>query len=245
MGFFRLNVPVDDPRFGKPIRCQNPVHLARRVSALSSLSTLHPDDLKLRLSNIRAIEGTEAMLEACKRLLKHPYGWLYIYGGSGNAKTVALKALCNHLSLQGYSPVVYIKFTQLVDFVKSGHSEAEARAQYMKQGIDPENWPRLGHLDRINQLKQVKVLAIEEFDKESITGYVERFRFDFLDDRYDQAWRGETITLFAAQSSPDELPDALRSRFSDGRFIRVENKAGDARPDMERDESIIVKPVGY
>ncbi len=78
-------------------------------------------------------------------------------------------------------------------------------------------------------------MAIEEFGKSRVTEFTQEFRFDFLDERYEQALRGETVTLFAANSSPAELPQALRSRIEDGRFQVVENGAGDARPDARRE----------
>ncbi|MGH7272953.1 MAG: hypothetical protein ACREIQ_00640 [Nitrospiria bacterium] len=245
MGFFRPDVPVGHSDFGKPIRCANPVHVAREVNLLSGLSTMRPHDINLRLSDIKTIDGSKEMLDACKRLLKQPYGWLYIWGNTGNAKSIALKAMCNHLALKGYNPVVYIKFTRLMDIIRDAFNEKDSRQKYMEAGVDPATWANLGYLDRFEQLKRIKVLAVDEFDKEHITPFVEKFRFDFLDERYEQAWRGESITLFAGNTPPDELPAALESRVTDGRFMAIENTAGDGRQELTRPENIIVHPMKW
>ena len=174
------------------------------------------------------------MLRACRRMLERPWGWLYLWGETGTAKSLALKALCNQLALRGLAPVVYIKFTRLVDILRDAFAEKEAHRRHLAGNPLSENWHNLGYLDRFERLKQIRVLAIEEFDKERLTGFAERFRFDFLDERYEQALRGETITLFAANSGPEALPAPLRSRLADGRFQVVRNEAGDARPALRR-----------
>ncbi len=174
------------------------------------------------------------MLAECKVMLTDPFGWLYIWGGSGNAKSIALRAMCNHLSLKGYTPTVYIKFSRLAQLMRDAYSERTSRQQQFQKGVSPDAITNLGYLDRFERLLQIKVLAIEEFDKARVTDFANEFRFDFLDDRYEQALQGETITLFAANSNPLELPQPLRSRIEDGRFRVVENTAGDARPDAQR-----------
>jgi hypothetical protein len=73
-------------------------------------------------------------------------------------------------------------------------------------------------------------LAIDEIDQARMTEFAEEFRFDFFDERYRQAVNGVTVTLFASQTDTDQLPDPLRSRFS--QFPVVHNAAGDARKNI-------------
>ena len=242
VGFFRQDVPVNDPNFGKPIKCTNPVHVTKTVGQLSGLSQLHRDDLRIRLSDIAPIDGNENMLEMCHRMLKHPFGWLYIWGPYGNAKTVALKAMCNHFSMAGYRPVVYIKFSKLADIVRAAQAAQFAKGKYLQKHGSMELWDN-GPIDTYERLLGIKVLAIEEFDKARLTPLIEEFRFDFLDDRYEQALRGETITMFVSQSPPDELPGALASRVNDGRFLVSYNEANDTRPTKKRRDNDLCLPV--
>lgn len=233
-GFFRADVPVGDPRFGRPVRCQNPVHATQAITRLGSLTQMVEADTRLRLSDITPLPGNEAMLKKCRQMLDRPWGWLYLWGGPGNAKTVALKAMCNHLSAAGYRPVVYIKFTRLVEIMRAATAAQYGKKTHFEQnGGNMELWDN-GPIDAYNRLLAIKVLAIEEFDKARETGLMEEFRFDFLDDRYEQALRGETITMFASQLPPEAMPGPLESRVNDGRFMVVENRAGDTRPTTGR-----------
>lgn len=242
-------MPVGDPRWGKPIRCTNPVHTTQTVVKLGSLSQLHPADTRIRLSDIKPLPGNsengtvgnEAMLRACKRMIERPFGWLYLWGTYGNAKTVALKAVCNHLSLAGYRPVVYIKFSRLVDIIRDAEAARYAKGRHFEKNGTLELWDN-GKIDLHDRLLRIKVLAIEEFDKARVTALMEEFRFDFLDDRYEQALRGETVTLFASQSPPEELPGALESRVNDNRFMVAYNDADDTRAAMQRKEDDICLP---
>jgi len=77
-------------------------------------------------------------------------------------------------------------------------------------------------------------LAIDEMDKARTTEFSAEFRFQFLDECYRQAIRGETMIVFAGNMPPDELPLPLFDRIRDGRFRIVENVAGSARPGMRR-----------
>lgn len=218
------------PDFGRLLRCENPVHGKKRLDKLSSLSQMHPADTGLRLADIDRIPGNEAMISACRKMLESPRGWLYIWGGPGNAKTLALKAMCNHLTEAGYFPVVYIKFSRLVEIVRQAHTAQYAKQKHFRENGNFTEWDN-GYIDIFNRLLKIRVLAIEEFDKARMTEFAAEFRFDFLDERYEQGIRGETITLFASQDPPTALPGPLASRISDGRFTVVHNTAGDSRPD--------------
>lgn len=158
------------------------------------------------------------MIEAAKRVINDPKGWLYIYGGPGNAKSEILIAIVNEINAADKGPAMYVKFAQLVN--------------WMRDAFGPDSWQHLGYIDRFERIKAIKVLAIDEVDKIRMTEFSTEFQFDFLDERYRQAIHGETVTIFAGQTSPLELPDPLSSRIQDGRFEVVYNEAGDARPDM-------------
>lgn len=229
-GYIGYDVPPGHPRFGKVTRCQNPVHTDNRQAAkLSSLSQMHPDDLDLRLSAIDTVPGNEAMLAACQTMLNNPRGWLYLWGGPGNAKSIALRAMCNELAGLGFYPVVYIKFSRLVEIVRRAQAAQYAKREHLKKNGNLDEWDN-DYIDTLNRLLKIKVLAIEEFDKARLTEFAQEFRFEFLDERYEQGVRGETITMFASNSHPSEFTDsALVSRFTSGKFIIVENKAGDVR----------------
>lgn len=214
------------PEFGKLTRCPNPAHQAERLDRLAKVSGMMPEEVCRSLSDIKPVGGNEVALKAAREMLAKPYGWLWIWGGPGNAKSEMLIALVNELNARGDGPAVYTKFTTIVDYMRDAFSEKKKRQS------DPDT--DLGYVARFERLKAVKVLAIDEMDKVRDTPFVQDFRFDFLDERYRQGIYGKTVTLFASNSDPSTLDDPIWDRVRDGRFKVVENKAASARPYMIR-----------
>lgn len=217
-GWFRLDVPVGDPQFGKPIRCEHPIHDPERLSHLKKISHLGERELKVTLSDISKNDDNHEMLTAAKWMTADPWGWLYIWGGPGNAKTEVLIAIVNELNRRGQGPAMYTSLSTILD--------------WMRQAYGP--LAKDDYLARFDKLRQIKVLAIDEMDKPRSTEWAEEFRFNFLDDRYRSALNGETITLFAGNTNPASFGDVLFDRIRDGRFKIVFNGQSSARPHMQR-----------
>lgn len=156
------------------------------------------------------------MLAAAKKMISNPYGWLWLHGGPGNAKSVVLMALVNELNAAGRGPAMYVTFTGLVNWIREAF------------GKNPDET----YVQKMEKILHTRVLAIDEMDKAKTTEWLEEFRFHFLDERYRQGVNGDTVTIFASNSNPDELPMALYDRVRDGRFMIVENTAPSARPKM-------------
>lgn len=237
-GFFRADLSPDHPDFGRPIPCEGVEHLEARLARLARWWGYDEADQRLRLSDISPQTKNREMLAAAEAFLTRPRGWLYIWGGPGNAKTVILKALINELNLAGKGPARYIKFSKLVNHMREAFSQRTERTKLMEQGIDRSLWGEGTYLDRFERLKSITILAIDEFDKARMTDFADEFRFDFLDDRYEQAVKGQTCLIFASQQPPAyHLPGPVVSRFEDGRFQVIENLAGDSRPTMSWDDN--------
>lgn len=218
LGFFRLDVPITDRRFGKPIPCENPVHTADRVNRLTALSNLGAGDLARRLTDIKGNDGNRKMLKEAWDMINSPSGWLYIWGGPGNAKTEVLISIVNEINEARRGPAMYVTFAHLVNWVREA----------FKDNADE------GYIQRFNRLLNIRLLAVDEMDKARGTEFSDEFRFHFLDERYRQAIRGETMMVFASNSNPNTLPVALWDRVRDGRFRIVLNTAPSARPHMKR-----------
>lgn len=226
VGYFRNDVAPGEKGFGKLIPCPNPAHQRDRLERLAKVSNMLPQELDRSLDDIIQSENNQAMLEAARAMIADPYGWLYIWGGPGNAKSETLIAVVNELNRIGKGPAVYTKFASLIEFMRDAFSERK------KKDNDPDT--DMGYIARFERLKAVKVLAIDEMDKARETPFMNDFRFDFLDERYRAGIAGQTITLFASNENPATLPDAVWDRVRDGRFKVVENTAPSARPKMRR-----------
>lgn len=184
--------------------------------------------LDRKLSDIRPSPGNQAMLDAARAMIDNPRGWLYVWGGPGNAKTEILLALVNHFNQAGRGPAVYTKFTKIIDHMRDSYSEKKKRA------FDP--FADMGYIERFQRLVQVPVLAIDEMDKVfRETELAQEFRFDFLDDRYMQALSGETITIFAGNKDPRTFPGVIWDRIRDGRFKIIHNTQPSARENMRNE----------
>lgn len=243
-GYFRLEVPYIDPRFGKLVRCSNRVHTPEFNRRLAERAGLVPEDLAIRLDDFREIHrfepngkedpiliSNQAMLEMARAFVREPYGFVYIWGGPGNAKTDVLIAMVNEVNARaGAALAVYIKFSKLAEYMR------EAYVEYRRRKDNPDL--TASYFERFEQVKAVQVLAIDEFDfdgeKVRETDFVKEFRFDFLDERYHLATRERTSTIFASNNPPDLLPEPIFDRMRDGRFQIVHNNAPSSRPTMRR-----------
>jgi hypothetical protein len=72
-------------------------------------------------------------------------------------------------------------------------------------------------------------------DKVKESEWLQEFRFQFLDNRYNSAHNKQTMTIFAGNPNPAAIyDDVLYDRFRDGRWRIVENTAPSARPGLQR-----------
>ena len=175
-----------------------------------------PADVKRKLSDIAVSDKNRPMILAAKRLIEQDYGWLYIYGGPGNAKSEVLKAIVNAFNTAGRGPAMYTSLGAILD--------------YMRLTMSSNN--NLEYYNELERLKNIKILAIDEMDKPQETGWMEDFRFHFMDARYISAVNRQTVTVFAGQTNPQSFGDVLYDRIRDGRFEVVHNQAPSARAQM-------------
>lgn len=218
-GFYRQDLPPTDPSFGKLVKCNHPFHNGPCQQRLAKISQLGPVDLNRRLDDIKPNDGNKAMLEAARYALDEGWGWFYFWGGPGNAKSEVLKAIVNECNEAGNGPATYTSLGRIIAYVKAAfHKDATSDA-----------------MERFDQVVNTRVLAIDEMDKVRDTEWLNEFRFQFLDHRYNSAHNKHTLTIFAGNPNPADIYDnVLYDRFSDGRWRIVENTADSARRYMRR-----------
>lgn len=223
-GFFRLDVPVNHPNFGQLAKCTHPFHSTVRNERLQNISCLGPEDIKRKLSDIAINDGNRAMIEATKRAIERGYGWLYIFGGPGNAKSEALIAIVNEMNISGRGPAVYTNLRTLINYM----------LQTYQKDRDGNPIVSEDYLTRFERLKNTPILAIDEVEKPKETDWMLDFRFHFLDARYRGACNKIQLTIFAGNPHPNTIFDnVLFDRFQDGRFELIENTAPSSRRGMK------------
>jgi DNA replication protein DnaC len=216
VGWLRVDAQPGEPGFGDlvPCQCNEAVWEARRAK-LRRITGMTDYELNIRLGDlIERAEDTAAMKAAARQMIERPSGMLTIWGGPGNGKTIALLAIVNELRERRGVEVAYLRFPDLVDWLRDGFNDDTER-------------------DRYEFVRNVPVLALDEVDKARMTEYADEFRFRFLDDRYRLALAKQAVTVLAMNCDPQDLPYHIYSRLNDGRFDIVHNTDSDFRPVME------------
>lgn len=159
-----------------------------------------------------ALKATKVVRTA----LELGYGWVYLWGTHGQAKTLLLK-IAVAASLRSGIEAAYCNMAGILDNLRAAFG-----AEYSNESERRLEW-----------WQGLRVLAIDEFNRVNETGWVNERRFALMDARYVQAVRQETLTLIASNEPPEKQESYLFDRIRDGRFTVVELKGASARPSMK------------
>ena len=205
------DLPVTHPEFGKVTRCickaQEDAEHLQDVSKMTDVErTYSISDLVARG------QGSKEMLEAGEIFLNEPTGILTIYGGTGNAKTLLLQAVVNHLLKDQHKRAVYVTMFDLMGYIRSAFDEDDASA-----------------IARLDKYRTTPVLAIDEFDKIKTTDWVLSQVTSLIDRRHRDGIAGKAGTLIAMNADIESMPDWIYSRLTDGRNKIIHNTDPDMR----------------
>lgn len=214
MGYYKIDVPVGHDDFGKVFTCE--CRSQERIEQLRGLSGLKAHETH-RLDALQAAgESANEMLRLAWDFVKDTRGWLFLWGGYGNGKSLILQGIVNEMTARGV-PAIYVTFADLLDLMRETF-RVKAKESFS---------------DRFRRIQNVPILVIDEFDKVNETEFVWEFRSKLIDHRYRDAVGGQTATVFASNSSPVKLPGWIASRVADGRFMVYHNTGGDVRMGAE------------
>lgn len=203
VGWYRVDVPVHHAHFGKLLQCPN----LNMVTVMKDKSGLIGEELGWEWSKVWDLGNAIQASHMLDRTLDSGYGWAFIWGSYGVAKTLLLK-VATAMALRRGLPACYVRMASIIDDLRDAYNHdesAEARLQF---------WT------------DVPVLCIDEFDRMRETEYASERRFVLMDKRYESAQRKKSITFMTSNTEPDQLPGYLADRIFDGRFdvIRVTGK---------------------
>lgn len=213
LGFVRENFPLDHPLFGRLIPCPD---CSQRAGSVADEYGLLPADRSLSWEEILPLDSSiDAAKVAIQQALAQGHGWVYLWGGYGVAKTAILKVAVAVSLRNQAAQAVYLRMSDLMDDIRSAYDAQK---------------PQVEIQNKLRWFTGLPLLAIDEFEKVSETGFVEERRFQVLDARYEAATRQHYgITLIGANVPPEKLPGALASRINDERFTVVHITASDMR----------------
>lgn len=208
IGYLGNDAPIDDPRFGKLDLCPN---VDRWSLPGAELYGLTRDEIeRMNWDAIADKKAVQSAIEAITEILERGYGWLYIHGPFGSAKTFLLKIAIAR-SLRDNEEASYVRMVQIIDNLR---------------GAFGEDNPSHESASRLDFWSRIPILAIDEIDRVRPTEYSIERQFILMDRRYEDAIRQKSITIMASNKSTSELAAEvdgyLADRIEDGRFKIVE-----------------------
>lgn len=218
VGWVRGDFPIGDPRFGKMIPCPNmdvDVFLPE-YSRMVGISQI--EKASLDWSSVLPLEGSNAVAAAqfVQSVVERGFGWVYLWGDYGTAKTLILQ-IAVAVSLRGGMDAAYVRMAELLDHVRDGYDNGEYSA-------------------RLARWESVSVLCLDEFERVNETGWVDEKRFLLMDNRYVSSLRRENVTIMAGNQDPSKFDGYLWDRIRDGRFAVVKLSGESIRPGMDWDD---------
>lgn len=217
-GWVRGDYPLGDPRFGKMMPCPNmdvDVFLSE-YSRMVGITQQERDTLNWE--NVLPLDGSNAAdaTEKVRAVLERGFGWVYLWGDYGTAKTLILQ-IATAVSLRGGTDAAYVRMAELLDHVRDGYDSGQ-------------------YSERLEHWEKVSVLCLDEFERVNETGWVDEKRFLLMDNRYVSALRRENVTIMAGNQDPSKFDGYLWDRIRDGRFDVVKLLGESIRPGMEWDD---------
>lgn len=216
VGFIRGNFEPGHPMFGKVLPCPDCSMAAPVLSEPDEYGLLPADRALVWQSVVSGLDSSiDRAVAAVKTMLARGYGWVYLWGGYGTAKTTILKIAVAE-ALRSGEFAVYLSMADMMDSIREAYDLKSPQAEAAR---------------KIRWFSTLPVLAIDELEKTKSTEFVDERRFQILNARYEAATRqAYGVTLLAANVPPGDLPGALASRVGDGRFAVVHITAKDMRP---------------
>lgn len=224
---FRYMIPCDDC---KPKR---DAAQKKRYQALSEMTDLDQGYLLesfILKDKDGDRKGTAAMIEAGREMLDGDCNMITVWGKYGNGKSMFLKAMVNHFLDLGY-PALYISAFDAIQWIQDAYHRDGTIKTVGEAGGSA--------LDRIDMLKDVAVLALDELQAFKPTDWNISIIESIVDRRWNKAIAKESYTLFAMNESPANLSDRIQTRIKDRRLRAsgptiILNEDSDVRPKLKR-----------
>jgi DNA replication protein DnaC len=227
IGFFRKDVPVGHPEFGKAFPCQHKlVEVAnaqlqdlREASGLALLAHMTFENFLaegLGLTPERQRNLRQAY-EAGRHFAEEPKGWLLFKGGYGSGKTHLAAAIANDRLARGL-PGLFIVVPDLLDYLRSTYSPSS----------------EVTYDDRFESIRSSPLLILDDLGAQSATPWAQEKLFQLLNYRYN----AQLPTVITTNRELEQIDLRLRSRLADVALCEiVAIQAPDFRQSGSRVES--------
>ncbi len=210
VGFYRRDVPLGHPDFGRAIPCEcqatarekGRLEGLQRASNLGQLSRLTferfaPEGYGLA-PHLR--ENLHRAYEAARRYAERPQGWLLLRGRYGCGKTHLAAAIANEQIAQGRS-AVFMVVPDLLDYLRAAY-RPDAESSYDEQ---------------FDAVRNAPLLILDDLGAQSSTPWAQEKLFQILNHRYNAA----LPTVITTNRELEEMDARLRSRLADTDLCQI------------------------
>ena len=223
VGFYRRDLPVDDPDFGRLQVCTCSQGAAQKMalaglrqrSNLAAFSektfeTFNPQGMVgLEQAQSSSLEYAHSMTIQFARSLE---GWLLLLGGYGCGKTHLAAAIANHAIAQGVS-TLFQPVPDLLDWLRFG---------YGREGASFE--------ERFEEIRNMPLLVLDDLGTQNATPWSQEKLFQIINHRYVN----RLPTVITSNQELADVEGRVRSRLEDPDLvIRVRISAPDYRAPMQ------------
>lgn len=205
-GVVSLGRDKNGAEFARPCETCSSKRNKKKQEELQRISRMTAEEKTLRFNDIDTTgrPHTKKMMAAIRQFIKNPIGMLTIHGTNGTGKTAALIVTVNACLSQG-CPAIYIPAYDLLNWIQDAFNH---------NGDTRDGTA----LDRLNKLKSVNVLAIDEFQAIKKTDWRVEQLENLIDYRQRFGIDGKMGTLLAMNENPHNMTSyRIRSRITDGR----------------------------
>lgn len=201
-GWVKLDVPVDDARFGKMVRCTCGVARAdvsamvRRRAEAWGMTVL--ERMTFESFNASVHPSVEQAFSSAQAFARNPFRCLMLWGGFGSGKSHLCTAIVN-VCVEVGTDVLAFTAPDFLDLLRSGY--------------DSGDYERL-----LGAAKNVRVLVLDDLGSEKGTEWGQEKLFQVIDYRY----RELMPLVLSSNVNPATFPGRLADRLCDERWsLRV------------------------
>jgi DNA replication protein DnaC len=213
-GYLRLDVEIDDPRFGEMVACEctQRENAARRMRRLLERSNLGPlrvkrfDNFVARRDGRPAKNSPEAAEKAARQFAARPdrsdlervedmkREWLILAGNHGSGKTHLALAIANYRLDQGRE-AIFIVVPDLLDRLRATFS--------------PNS--EVTYDELFESARETELLVLDDLGAQSTTAWAQEKLYQIINERYNR----RLPTVITSNLRLDDMEMRLRSRIGD------------------------------
>lgn len=210
VGFFRRDVPVDHPDFGRAIPCECKIRETqqasledlRQRSGLGHLpqmtfETFRPDGIGLPPDKRKNLRDA---YDAARAFAENPRGWLLLKGGLGCGKTHLAAAIANACLARGIA-VLFVVVPDLLDYLRATFAPTS----------------RVSYDDRFENIRTVPCLILDDLGAQATTAWAQEKLFQLFNYRYN----AQLPTVITTNRELEEIDPRVRSRLADTTFCKI------------------------